>query len=437
MDPGEVASFVERAREAIADAPEMGARNTQLRVVEPFLSTLGWDVRSAAVEAAYSTSNGTVVDYALCPGDRPRAFVAVAACGDDLTVAGRDELLEAMRASGVERGAYTNGRRFLLLALDDERSADDPDGSGDGTADSAAGVEQVELALADLPEHVAALSALHRETLAGLDADARREAAAALVDDGDATAAAVTDAVVDAAGDALPAATLRETVDPLARRFLDAVVDELAPTADLEALQNANAPTDAPGSTTGDETDADGNEVSKSTNDGEGAGGSAAETPADPGTETGEDVVGDGASEGPGRGSGSVTTLAEREAARDAGESESEYVMRFFEDGRSVGAVGNPDPASAVAQGVQYLLDERGLGPRLRFPYAPEHDDLAFLHREPVHPDGRAMSTAIDLGGLYVCMDEELDALQERVATLAERTGLGVMFSGDWPEPDV
>jgi len=130
-----------------------------------------------------------------------------------------------------------------------------------------------------------------------------------------------------------------------------------------------------------------------------------------------------------------VSTLAGASEA-SASESDGEFVLRFFEDGRSVGAVGNPNAGVAVAQGVQYLLAERGLAPRIQLPYAPVADGEAFLAREPVHPDGREMASAIDLGDVCVATGADAATLRASIEALAGRAGLRVMFAGDWPDDE-
>ena len=421
-----VASFVERATAAIEAPPAMGKRNTELRVVEPFLSTLGWDVRSPRVTAAYSAPNGTTVDYALCPGRTTGAFVMVSAAEDDLSEARRDALVAAMRAAGVPRGLYTNGRRYALVALDGSRT-------DAGSGESGRSVEHVEVALDALPARLEALDALSFDAVSAVVGTDRAAVAEALVAaDQDAVDAItervvdiarehgsnpVTDAVSDGSVDAVAS-----DVRPIARRFLRAVVDELAPdgvdpTADTDALSNGVA-------TARDSTASPGQTDS---------GGSPGETESEKHAATGGSV-GDDASDGARDGFADrdgVTSLS-RASASEGASVESEYVLRFFEAGRSVGAVGNPNVDAALAQGVQYLLEERGIGPRIQFPYAPTADDHAFLHREPVHPDGTRMRSAIDIGGVYVETDQSVSDLQSAVEALAERGGLRVMFSGDW-----
>jgi len=392
MQGEDVASFVERAREVLAATPDMGKRDTELRVVEPFLSTLDWDVRSPSVTAAYSAPNGVVVDYALRPDGGVGAFVATAPAAEDLSSERLEEVLAAMRAGGVPRGAYTNGRRFVLLALTD------------------GGAERVELSLEALPDRTDALAALSYDAVASVVEGGRGAVADALAAANEDTVEAVTEAVLDVARDhgTEDVDGVAADVRPLARQFLDAVVDDLA-------------------------TDRAGGDVRAST----GAGETPGPNP-DAALESGDGDASDGrgdadvdGNERPRERGASVRSLS---AASGSGEgsSDGEFVLRFFEDGRSVGAVGSGNVPAAVAQGVQYLLDERGIGPRIQFPYAPGDDDRAFLHREPVHPDGRPMTAAIDLDGVYVHTGGDVNALRTALEALAERGGLRVMFSGDW-----
>jgi hypothetical protein len=407
-----------------------------------------------------------VVDYALRPNGAMGAFVATAPAADALSRARCDELLAAMRAAGVSRGAYTNGRDFVLFAL------------------TPSGVERVELSLEELAERTDAVAALSYDAVDSVTEGGGDAVADALVAAEDDAVEAVLDAVLDVArdhgsGDVDGVAT---DVRPLARRFLDAVVDELA--AEDSGGDAAASPGPAAGPVSGDETDtldskdaaprgqraedapagsnvddapadstADDAPVDSTVDDApavsdaeaplaessdrdahgesneqvDAAEGERASAVAD---DAADDAAGDGR-EGTHDGVESVRSLSAASGSEGAS-SDKEFVLRFFEDGRSVGAVGSGNVPAAVAQGVQYLLDERGIGPRIRFPYAPGDDDRAFLHREPRHPDGARMSAAIDLDGLYVHTGRDVDALQTALEALADRGGLRVMFSGDW-----
>ncbi|WP_227130587.1 hypothetical protein [Halorubellus salinus] len=444
MEREAVASFVERATAAIEAAPAMAKRNTELRVVEPFLSTLGWDVRSPSVTAAYSAPNGTTVDYALCPGRTTGAFVMVSPAEDDLSEERRNDLVAAMRAAAVPRGLYTNGRRYALVALD---------GSGADAGDGGPGrsVEHVELALEALPARLEALDALSFDAVAAAVGTDRMAVAEALVAADRDAVDAVTERVVDVAreygDDSVTDAVSDGSVDavasdvrPIARRFLRAVVDELAPDG-VDPKSEAAALGDA--AVTGQDGAASSGHKDGAASPGQkdsAASPREEDSPASPGQTEHEKKGSTGESAGDDAPAGAreevtdrsgVTSLS-RASASEGASVDSEYVLRFFEDGRSVGAVGNPNIDAALAQGVQYLLEERGIGPRIQFPYAPTSDDRAFLHREPMHPDGTRMQSAIDIGGVYVETGRPVNDLQSAVEALAERGGLRVMFSGDW-----
>ncbi|NHN40077.1 hypothetical protein G9C85_00290 [Halorubellus sp. JP-L1] len=424
MKRSDVASFVEDASDAIAASEDLGKRNTELRVVEPFLSTLGWDVRSSSVTAAYAAANDALVDYALCPDGRVGAFVAVEACGAALSAERRDALLAAMHAEGVDRGVYTNGRQYLLLAVgsasDPGRSSAGDSGrssagdSGSSSAGDSGDVERVRMTLESLPEHVDALSALTYDGVAAASTDVRA-VAAALASADEAAVDRVTRAVADVADDhgEISAQATARAVRPLTRRFLAGVVDEFT----SEGVDADASSPERDGAQTAPEGGQQLPEAGDGAADSSKHRGGSSQRAADPSHQAG------------------VSTLAGASDAAGA-ESDGEFVLRFFEDGRSVGAVGSSSVAVAVAQGVQYLLTERGLAPRIELPYAPVEDRVAFLARDPKHPDGRAMGSAIDLDGVYVETGADVATLRESIEALAGRGGLRVMFAGDWPDTE-
>lgn len=407
----DVESFVDRARDAVTPRAALGKRNTELRVVEPFLSLLGWDVRSNAVTAAYETAVG-VVDYGLCPGGRVGALVSVVGAESSLEPAGRDDLLAAMRAEDVDRGVYTNGRQYVLLAREEP--------TGTST------VEEVHLELDDLPDRVDALRALSYEAvdaattaessdLADGLADAEAEVVERVVDvvleSTDATAHTSPRTGFEADADGVDLREARSTIRPHARAFVTTLVDEFTPT-DVSKTPSESATISESSDSTAESDDST---TESGTDAVEAAGRSVS-------ADAREAVVAEDAS---------VSTMAAANEA--AGAADTEFVLRFFEDGRSVGAVGNPGADVALAQAARYLLDERGIGPRIQFPYTPVSDDCAFLNPEPVHPDGSRMTSAIDLGGVYVDTGAPLDVRRRAVEELASRGGLQVMFAGDWP----
>lgn len=420
MDRGAVEAFVSRGRAVLSDSPEMGVRNTELRLVEPFLALLDWDVRSGDVEAAFEAANDTMVDYALRVGSTPVVFVGVEPATEPVSTDGRRTLLAAMRASNVPRGIYTNGRTFELLAASGDQTREARSDADGESLDER--FETVQLELEALPENLSALEAVSFEAARQLSKSDRRRAAERLVVADEDAVDAVTETIVDLCG-----ANVAADVEPLVRTFLEATVEELAPNLDPATLE-------ATIRTSGDAVPRD--DVDEGSRRGAG-----------PQDETPESVTKEAGAAGEQQPNADTARAPSESAPAQSGpddttdqseltgseQADTEYVVRFFEDGRSVAAVGNPSVDSAMAQAIEYLLRERGLGHRLQFPYAPAEDGTAFLHRAPRHPDGRDMQSWRDLDELALYTGQAVGVKQERVRTLAERVGLRVMFSGDWP----
>jgi hypothetical protein len=72
MDEAEVDEYVERSLQLIETSPQMDEENTKVRLIQPFLQLLGWDLYSTEVELEYTVpmaSGSTHVDFALLVGD--------------------------------------------------------------------------------------------------------------------------------------------------------------------------------------------------------------------------------------------------------------------------------------------------------------------------------------------------------------------------------
>jgi hypothetical protein len=317
-------------------------------------------------------------------------------------------------------------------------------------------VEQVRVDLQSLPDNRGALSAVSYESIAALTTEEQRTAATALVDAEEAAVQAITDALADVAG-----VDVADDVEPLARQFLAAVVDELGPPRTQEDADTSDSNPEGDGeSGSASSQGGDGESGSASSRGGDGESGSASSRGGDGESGSASSRGGDGESGSASSRDGDVRASTTQDAGipgetgegeieatqpgrdgtpqgdvpamRTTSASDSEYVVKFFDSGRSVAAVGNPRLDSALQQAVEYLLKERGLGRRLQFPYTPGSSDTALLHREPEHPDGRSMDEYANLGGLYLYTGQASATKRKRLETLAERAGLRVMFSGDW-----
>jgi hypothetical protein len=226
MNGTDLREYVERSQDALDGASNLSLRNTELRLVHPFLSVLGWDVHRREVEADVRVpADRDPVDYALRVEGRLAVFVDVAACADSLDEASVDRLDAALSAAGVDWGILTNGRSFVFLAR-----------SGGDTG-------RVRCRLADLPGHENVVTQYSKAAAESRTPDDEERTAAAqrLGDRREAVAERLTETLV-AAADGAAEGDLASAVDA----FLDDLIDAL----------DANAPSS--GSTERGGSDADG-----------------------------------------------------------------------------------------------------------------------------------------------------------------------------------
>jgi len=119
MDLDEVAEYVERSQQLLEASPQMNEQNTKVRLVQPLLELLGWDLYSTEVELEYTipmASGNTHVDYALLVGDSPVVFVEAKPASSDLNSHHVTQLKSYMRQElDVDWGILTNGKAFEVL----------------------------------------------------------------------------------------------------------------------------------------------------------------------------------------------------------------------------------------------------------------------------------------------------------------------------------
>jgi hypothetical protein len=412
MRADELASYVERAESAASATTELGLRNTQLRLVEPFLECLGWDVRSPAVEAAFAVDcSEAVVDYALLVDEAPAVFVDTLACESPLDTADVEALLAAMEAAGVEWGILTNGRRFAFVA----RREDGEDG--------------FTCSLGELPSHADDLEQFTPERAAEyVRSDERRLAAAESIAE---RRAELVEALVaelcSAAGEdaaAVPDAEIRTTTES----FIDEVVGTIAPDGSQAAPGSASGSGETreqPASPADDGGSADG--PPSETPSIEPATGSAA---TQPGEQSGRPLTDGHAGEPEAHAAGDHDVEGAAHAPMD---DDGEYVARLFKGRSSIGAVGGSSVAGTMKETADYLLEQQHLEAGLSLPYVPNDGGNAVLNRVPRHPSGEPMDEYVSLdAGPYLWTAGSLDERRDRIESLAREAGLRVMFQGDW-----
>lgn len=119
MDWEEVEEYVERSQQLLETSPQMNEETTKMRLIQPFLRLLGWDLYSTEVQPEYTVqmaTGSTHVDYALLIGDSPVVFVEAKPVRSSLTDRNVQQLKSYMRQElDLDWGILTNGRTFEVL----------------------------------------------------------------------------------------------------------------------------------------------------------------------------------------------------------------------------------------------------------------------------------------------------------------------------------
>ncbi|MGB9953412.1 type I restriction enzyme HsdR N-terminal domain-containing protein [Haloarcula marismortui] len=119
MDRDKIDEYVQRCQQLIEASPQMDEENTKVKLIQPFLELLGWDLYSTEVALEYTipmASGSTHVDYALLVGDSPVVFVEAKPVRSTLTDSEVQQLRSYMRQElDVDWGILTNGKSFEVL----------------------------------------------------------------------------------------------------------------------------------------------------------------------------------------------------------------------------------------------------------------------------------------------------------------------------------
>jgi len=156
MDREEIDEYVQRCQQLIESSPQMDEENTKVKLVQPFLELLGWDLYSTEVALEYTipmASGSTHVDYALLVGDSPVVFVEAKPVRSALTDGEIQQLRSYMRQElDVDWGILTNGKSFEVLTKNHR------DNGGEE-------VSVVQFSLDDLADNPSVLELLTKESI--------------------------------------------------------------------------------------------------------------------------------------------------------------------------------------------------------------------------------------------------------------------------------
>ena len=155
MEPKDVDEYVDRCQQLIESSPQMDEENTKVKLVQPFLELLGWDLYSTEVSLEYTipmASGSTHVDYALLIGDSPVVFVEAKPVRSTLTDSEATQLRSYMRQElDVDWGILTNGKSFEVLTKNQQNGGEE--------------VSVVQFDLDDLADNPGVLELLSKESI--------------------------------------------------------------------------------------------------------------------------------------------------------------------------------------------------------------------------------------------------------------------------------
>ena len=219
MQRDEIEEYVGRCQQLIESSPQMDEENTKVKLVQPFLELLGWDLYSTEVALEYTipmASGSTHVDYALLVGDSPVVFVEAKPVRSSLTDDEVSQLRSYMRQElDVDWGILTNGQSFEVLTKNRNENGGEE-------------VSVVQFELDDLTENPGVLELLTKESIrSGKSDEVAKQVAQtnrainALQDSEDGVTEAVTDAVEREVGE------LTIDLEEQAREFVQGLVSVL------------------------------------------------------------------------------------------------------------------------------------------------------------------------------------------------------------------
>jgi predicted type IV restriction endonuclease len=219
MDRDEIDEYVQRCQQLIESSPQMDEENTKVKLVQPFLELLGWDLYSTEVALEYTipmASGSTHVDYALLVGDSPVVFVEAKPVRSTLTDDEVRQLRSYMRQElDVDWGILTNGKSFEVL---------NKNRHGNGGEE----VSVVQFDLDDLAESPEVLELLTKESIRSGKSDEVAEQVAQtnrairyLENNEDSITASVTEAVEEEVGE------LTIDLEEQSREFVQSLVSVL------------------------------------------------------------------------------------------------------------------------------------------------------------------------------------------------------------------
>lgn len=232
MNESEITAYVERSQSLIDQAPQMDEENTKVKLIQPLIELLGWDMFSSEVELEYPMQIGrgnTRADYALLIETAPVVFIEAKGCDSTLTDADRSQLTSYMRQKGVDWGLLTTGSQFEVFRRRKNSSRPDE-------------VSLAQFSIAELEDNWHVLELLSKELVKTGEADtiahrieARQHAVETLQQQKESLAERVTQLVIAEIDD-----SLAQEIEPNSKEYIDSLIHTLenGDEVDLPVVEN-------------------------------------------------------------------------------------------------------------------------------------------------------------------------------------------------------
>jgi hypothetical protein len=228
MDSLDMADYVEQSKSILEESPQMNEENTKAKLIQPFISLLGWDMFSTNVKLEYPVQVGVgtkKVDYALMVENSPKVFIEAKGRDTAITNSEVNQLRSYMRQElDVKWGIITNGEEFEIFRKGTSARTDGEISLG-------------HFSLTDLRENPGVLEIISKEAITSGESDdcvQRIEETRAVIDHlqehKGRVASEVADVVTDEVGEV---STLQ--LETESKEFVDTLIRSLEAQADLVA----------------------------------------------------------------------------------------------------------------------------------------------------------------------------------------------------------
>lgn len=384
MDQNAITEYVGRCQQLIESSPQMDEENTKVKLVQPFLELLGWNLYSTEIALEYTVpmaSGSTHVDYALLVGDTPVVFVEAKPVRDSLTGGYVAQLRSYMRQElDVDWGVLTNGQSFEVLTKSNSRNGEEE-------------VSVVQFDLGDLTEDPGVLELLSKESIRSGKSDEIAEQVAQtnrtiqyLRKNEDSVTESVAETVENEVGD------LTIDIEVQAREFVQSLVSVLREQRQFVSDSSL----------------------------------SSASTETEP-VESYREVPADSQANSGSSGSDKMIEMSQEPGG---------YIIQFSDNTVIPESDQQPHKRQKQNMGaaIDYLVGQYDLIDAIEVPHFPSKAKKnCSINTDPIHPNGEDMRIPYELSnGYYLHSHLSRQAKISRIRDLAEQVGLSVSFLGEW-----